>query len=73
MGKKKEEPKGSVIRRSQKSKKQQSVIVNLLFWGIVILFVVGAAKGLNKPDPEIHRIPPSVPTDVGTLPPGLDK
>ena len=39
---------------------------------IAAILIVGGGKGC-QPDPEVHRVPPSTPTDVGTLPPGLDK
>lgn len=40
----------------------------------VIVVLVAMSGGVKcSPDPDLRRVPPSEPTDVGTLPPGLDK
>jgi hypothetical protein len=41
----------------------------ILFALAVLAAIAIIGKGLNEKDPEITPVPPSVPTDVGTLKP----
>lgn len=54
-----------------KNAKKKSSIAGTIFVLVVIYFF---ARGMNlSEEKEFDPVPPSVPTDVGTLPPGLDK
>lgn len=61
------------MAKTRKAKKQKSsASAGFVIAVIAAILILGGGKGC-QPDPDVHRVPPSTPTDVGTLPPGLDK
>lgn len=56
--------------KDKNAKKKTSVAGAIM----VVVLIFFLAKGMNlSKDKDFDPVPPSVPTDVGTLPPGLDK
>lgn len=48
---------------------KKSTLSNIAFCIVVCVGIAIVGKALAEDDPDVKRVPPSVPTDVGTLKP----